>query len=412
MKESSIEFLKSFGKTGKAVKNLSRIENLLAKADDPQNGMKFIHIAGTNGKGSVLEMISEVLIDSGYKTGEFTSPFMIHYNDRIRINGKEIPDEKIDEYCNIIKKMNPSKDSSQFEISFLIALLWFKEEKCDLVVLEAGLGGLLDCTNIIKNPLLSIITSISYDHMAILGNTLEEIAAQKAGIIKDGCTVCISNRLPEEAKKVIKNTAKSKKSLVLEPDSSDFKTKSTGISSAAVLWNGNLIKSPMAGNSQIINIETVITSCKYLSKNLKISDENIKNGIAKARIPGRIQCLRNKKGIPLILDGGHNIEAVTNLANFFKSENPERPITAVIGMINTKDYKTVCEIYNKIFDEVICVDGFAPNSIESKEIAKQFSIPTKCENIEIAFNILEDKSSGTAVICGSFYLVSKFLNEA
>ena len=187
-----MEFVNSYSKSGEPVKDLSRAENLMKLVGNPEKRLKFIHIAGTNGKGSVVEYISNALIYSGYKTGQFTSPFVLHYTDRIRINSEEIGEEIFCEICEFIKGKIDSQPYSQFEITMAIALLWFARENCDIVVFEAGIGGLLDCTNVIPPPLVSVITSISLDHTDILGDTVEKIAVQKAGIIKENSAVVVA----------------------------------------------------------------------------------------------------------------------------------------------------------------------------------------------------------------------------
>ena len=182
-RHEALAFVEGFSRSGKPVKDLSRIAGLMHRLGDPQDSLQFIHIAGTNGKGSVAEYLTNILRRSGYRTGTFTSPYILCYEDRIRLNGENIPEAALCRACEQVKAAAGEEGFSQFEITFAMAMLYFAEAGAEVVVLEAGLGGLLDCTNIIKQPLCSVITSVSYDHMAILGNTIEEIAAQKAGIL-------------------------------------------------------------------------------------------------------------------------------------------------------------------------------------------------------------------------------------
>ena len=182
--EQAMQFLNSFTKSGEPVKNLDRISRLLNLLGNPQKKLKFIHIAGTNGKGSAAEYLTNILVKSGCKTGTLTSPYIRHYQDRIRINGQDIPEEALCELCERLQKTVTEKSFSQFEITMAIAFLYFVQKQADIVVLETGIGGLLDATNIIEKPLVSILTSVSKDHMEILGDTIEKIAYQKAGIIK------------------------------------------------------------------------------------------------------------------------------------------------------------------------------------------------------------------------------------
>ena len=190
----AMKYLNSFSKLGKPVDSLMRFERIMRALGDPQKGMSFVHVAGTNGKGSTVRMIAGSLTRAGYKTGEYTSPYIVVYNDRIRINGVNISD---DELAEIVTQIQPIIDGlctecSQFEITTAIAFIYFAAKKCDVVVLEAGLGGLLDCTNIIEKSTASVITSISLDHTAVLGNTIGKIARQKAGIIKQECPLVLA----------------------------------------------------------------------------------------------------------------------------------------------------------------------------------------------------------------------------
>ena len=190
--EQAMKFISSFTKSGEPVRNLDRIAGLLNQVGNPQKNLKFIHIAGTNGKGSVAEYLTNILIQSGYRTGTLTSPYIRHYQDRIRFNGQDIPEKILCELCEGLQATVTGTDYSQFEITMVIAFLYFVRKNTDVVVLETGIGGLLDATNIIEKPLVSVLTSVSKDHMEILGDTIEKIAAQKAGIIKPGCPAVIS----------------------------------------------------------------------------------------------------------------------------------------------------------------------------------------------------------------------------
>lgn len=209
--QECMKFVNSYSKSGKPVTDLSRAERLMKLVGNPEKRLDFIHVAGTNGKGSTVEYISNALIYSGYKVGQFTSPFVLHYTDRIRINGREIDEKSFCEICEFIKNRIDNQPYSQFEITMAIAMWWFEMEGCDIVVLEAGIGGLLDCTNVIESPLLCIITSISLDHTAILGDTVEKIAEQKTGIIKEKSITILSADNNKSISKIIRKTAEKKK---------------------------------------------------------------------------------------------------------------------------------------------------------------------------------------------------------
>ena len=223
----AMKYIDGFSKLGKPVTSLARFERIMDALGNPQNGMNFVHVAGTNGKGSTVRMIAETLTAAGYRTGEYTSPYIRVYNDRIRIDGVNIADEELAEIVTQIKPIidDLSTDCSQFEITTAIAFIYFRAKGCSIVVLETGLGGLLDCTNIIESPRVSVITSISLDHTAILGDTEEKIARHKAGIIKQGCPVVISPSQSREAYAVVYRTAAQFESKLVTPDMNRLRIK-------------------------------------------------------------------------------------------------------------------------------------------------------------------------------------------
>ncbi|MBR0141381.1 MAG: bifunctional tetrahydrofolate synthase/dihydrofolate synthase, partial [Ruminococcus sp.] len=273
-----MDFINSYSKSGGKITDLSRAKELMDSIGNPEKSLKFVHIAGTNGKGSTLEYISNALIFSGYKTGQFTSPFIIRYNDRIRINGIEIDDESLCEIADFVKSKVSDREYSQFEITMAIAFLWFQREKCDIVVLETGIGGLLDCTNIIPSPLLSVITSISLDHTALLGNTVEEIAVQKAGIIKENSAVIISPDNSDKVTDIILKTAKEKNAEFLQHE----KTSPYGDGGlyASFIYKNQRYQPKMVGIHQYYNALTSLSACCYLrKKGFDIPDENIKKSV-------------------------------------------------------------------------------------------------------------------------------------
>lgn len=412
-KENAKDYLLRFDKSGKAVTDLSRIKRLLHSLGDPHRGMRFIHIAGTNAKGSVLEIISSALIKSGYKTGQFTSPFIRRSNDRIRINGIEIPDQKLGFYCTKIAENGITKDCSQFEIFLAAAFLYFRDEKCDIAVIEAGIGGLLDATNVIENPLVSVITTISYDHTAILGKTISEIAYQKAGIIKENSCAVVMPGQTKEAYDVIKKAAESKNSIIISPDESEYSFEKNLPGGVVFRRKDELFSMSMAGRHQMRNAETAICTLEYLKnkKGFSISKEAVHSAVENTRVEGRIQLLQ-REPINIYIDGGHNIEGAAALCSFLENSGAARPLTGVVGMMASKDYKQVCRLFDSIFDEIICADDFAPGCCTSEQLMQCFTKNKSSMTSENALKKLKMKKSGTGVICGSLYLVSYILNAA
>lgn len=411
-----MEYINSYSKSGGRITDLSRAEELMERIGNPERRLKFVHIAGTNGKGSVVEYISNALILSGYKTGQFTSPFVLHYQDRIRINGQEIDEMSLCEICSFVKERTADRPYSQFEITMAIAMLWFEREKCDIVVLEAGIGGLLDCTNVIPSPVLSVITSISLDHTAILGDTVEKIAEQKAGIIKTSSAVVLSHdiNIKKSVVRIIKNKAKQKNAEFIMVSQLDFRLLPMDSDGQPFIYRRKNYRTAMLGYAQPINAVTAIESCLYLQKNgFEISDENIKKSVETTRINARMQYIAETP--PIIVDGGHNVSGIQNLASVI--EGSSKPVYAVMGMIDSKDYEYGAIIVSRYADKVFTVDEFAPNAVNAVKLAEIASERTEseaCRSLSAAVENaidLADKNNGIVVICGSLYLASEFLNK-
>lgn len=409
---NTMEYINSFSKSGERVTNLSRISGLLNDLGNPQKNLKFVHIAGTNGKGSTLELCSQAVINSGYMVGQFTSPYIKSYEDRIRINGVNIPMQTLDRLCNTVKRVVKSKEYSQFEITFAIALLYYLESNCDIVFLETGIGGLLDATNIIKNPLVAVITSISYDHIGILGNSMQEIATHKAGIIKQNCPTIISVDNDKEALDLIVSIADKKKSKLIMINPEYISVLGYGLNGSFFKYKSVEYNLKMLGKHQIYNACTAIETLNLLKKHdFNISDEAIKMAFENVQVGARLEVF--DKNPLVILDGGHNIGGVLALTDMLKSLK-KHPIIAVIGMITTKNYVEVAELFSKIIDIVICVDGFTDSNLGSKKLAEHFPKHEKYSmDYHEGFIFAKDlaiKRDGIVLVCGSLYLSSAIIN--
>ncbi|MGN0621120.1 MAG: bifunctional folylpolyglutamate synthase/dihydrofolate synthase [Porcipelethomonas sp.] len=404
--EEAMSFINSFSRTGKKVTDLSRIKNLLDKIGNPQDSLEFVHIAGTNGKGSVLEYCSEALIKSGYKTGQFTSPFMECYCDRIRINGVNIPEQEIADICETFKD-HADAPFSQFEISLAIAFLYFKKEKCDVVCLETGVGGRLDATNIIKSPLVSVITSVSLDHTQILGDTVEKIAYQKAGIIKKGCPCVLSAYNEPSVEKLAGETAVENDSRLIIPQSEKIKVVSEELCGTEFIYKDKVYRLKMPGFHQVINAVTAIETLNILrEKGFDIPDECVNNALKEAFVVSRTEVLNLDPEV--IIDGGHNAAGIDSLINVLKLRKKKR-IAGVVGMVKGKDCEYAAERLSEVFERVFCVDGFTENAVESSELAKLFSCCAKAsdfaEGMKEAMEYAK-KESALLVVCGSLYLAA------
>lgn len=409
-----MEYIDSYTKSGGKITDLSRAQGLMDRIGNPEKRLKFVHIAGTNGKGSTLEYIAGALQKAGYKTGKFTSPFILHYNDRIRINDDEIDDESLCQLVETVKEKAENKEYSQFEITMAIAMLWYEREKCDVVVLETGIGGLLDSTNVIPPPLLSVITSISLDHTAILGETAEEIAVHKAGIIKGGSAVVVAEDNPDSVVEIMRKTAEERGAEFVEK--ADYIPAADGGLFSPLIYNGVTVKPAMAGVHQYYNAGTALTACLYLrKKGFDIPDDAIIGSIRTSQVKARTQYIDGEP--PVIVDGGHNPSGVGMLSlmlMYLTSRN--RKIYAVMGMVASKDHvscvRTIAEHCEKLF----AVDGFAPNSVPKEDIAETADFLTETETgtleecVEKA-KVLAVENNGIVVVCGSLYLASEYLNK-
>ena len=411
-----MEFINAFTHSGKPVKDLSRIKRLLDSLGRPQDGLKFVHIAGTNGKGSVAEMFDRIFIAAGLKTGCFTSPFIVRYNDRIRLDGKDIPDGELAELAQKVRAAvgkTPDKDDfSQFEITQAIAFLYFAKHKCDIVVLETGLGGLLDCTNIITTPLLTVITTIDLDHTAILGDTVAKIAAQKAGIIKRGIPCVLSAENPRDAVRVVGQRAREQESCLVIPKIEDMKIKSSDCFGSEFEYKGRHYSLSMGGRHQIINALSVIEGCELLKDRLHIKEEAIAEGISKAVLPARVEIL-NKAPLT-ILDGAHNPDGLGALARVL--QGCSKPCRAVIGMCRDKNIDGAVAKLIPYVEEFFTVDGFSERAIDRHELAEKITaLGGKAQVCRGAVNeeaaaLQKAHPDGITLICGSLYLAAIIKN--
>lgn len=409
----AMNYINSFSKLGKPVTSLDRFRRLMDALGNPQDRLKFVHVAGTNGKGSTVRMIASSLARAGYVTGEFTSPYITVYNDRIRINGRNISDEEL---CSIVSEIKPiisglDNDCSQFEISTAIAFIYYAAMKCDIVVLEAGLGGLLDCTNIIKEPEVSVITSVSLDHTKILGDTIEKIARQKAGIIKEGCPIVLAYNKAPEVETVVHGTAAAKACSFYTPDYSKLKIEKCDYTGNSFKYKGDKYVTSMIGRHQIDNALTAIEVCGILRRNgfPALTYSMVFDGIRDSVVPSRCQILHADKPFVLI-DGAHNPDGMRALADFVRTI-PKEPKIMVCGMMEDKDWQTALGFMTRYIDYGICVDGFAPKTVFAPKLAELFreaQVMSLKDAVPRAMALAGEK--GMVVIAGSLYLASAFRN--
>lgn len=397
---------------------LDRILTLLDRMGNPQVKLKYIHVAGTNGKGSVCAMLSSVLVASGYKTGLFISPYITDFRERIQINNEMISKETlakaVEETFPMIEKLQ-SEGIIITEFEYVNALEFYihANENCDVVVLETGMGGLLDCTNVIKPPLCSVITTIGLDHTAILGDTIEKIATQKCGIIKSD-SLAVTSTQEEKAMNVIEQTAEKLNVPLIKSESIKINVLSETLEGSEFEYNGRKIHINLAGKHQLENAKTALAAIESVRQSglLRITDEDVSIGFSKAVNPARFELLC--KNPVVILDGAHNpngIEALKNAVNNFLYGEK---ITCVMGMLSDKDIDSSIKLLEGVFESVYTVPVDNPRAISSEKLAAKckgyFKNVTSFDNAEKAFDIAFDevkKNGGAVLICGSLYLAGE-----
>ena len=405
----AMNYLNSFSKLGKPVNNLLRFARIMRALGNPQEKLRFVHVAGTNGKGSTVRMVAGSLTKAGYRTGEFTSPYIYVYNDRIRIDGVNISDMELAEIVTQIKPIidGMCTECSQFEITTAIAFIYFAAKKCDVVVLEAGMGGLLDCTNIIEKSCASVITSISLDHTAILGDTIDKIARQKAGIIKEDCPVVLAPSQKREVHALIYRTAMQFNSLFVSPNTDRLKIEKCDYTGNKFTYKGFTYLTSMVGRHQIDNALTAIETLGVLKKNDfdKLSYVHIYEGIKSAQVPSRCQIIREDKPF-IMIDGAHNPDGMRALADFIRTV-PKEPKVLVCGMMEDKDWQTAIGYISRYIDKAVCLDGFAPKTVFAPRLAEMFR-DGEVSNLHNAISraVTIAGTEGMVVVAGSLYLAS------
>ena len=374
--EESRKYIQDASSRG-SVLGLDNIVNLMNKLGNVQDSLKVVHIAGTNGKGSTSAYITQILIEAGYTVGRYTSPAVFDYMEMFTINNINISEDEYAVNMTIIKKSIDEMEAEHmtlptpFEIETALAYLYFYRNKCDIAIIETGMGGRLDATNIVKSPLVSVLTSISKDHSRFLGETLEEIAFNKAGIIKNNCPV-VSAIQCDEVTKVIKEEAiKNNSKLIVcnELQNVRFNNDKTygryvGIS------NEFNVETSMLGTFQIHNIPTAIETILVLkSEGFLIFKENIENGIKNASISGRCERINDTPAI--YIDGGHNPGAALNLKNTLEMYFTNRKLVYIIGVLADKDYDTVLSVTGGFANHIITVTPpDNARSLDGRELLK------------------------------------------
>ncbi len=410
--QQSLNYIHSLNRFG-INPGLERIEALCAAVGNPQDKLKFVHIAGTNGKGSTSTMVAGALKSSGKKTGLFTSPFVTDFRERICIDG-EMVDKEL--FAQVVTELEPivsaladkNMQPTEFEVITAAAFLIFERSGCEVCVLEVGLGGRLDSTNVISTPLVSVIASISLDHTAILGDTVELIAAEKCGIIKEGGkTVCYPVQ-PESVENIIRETCIEKNNTFVKPDTEMINGIVNGIDGVSFTYRGADYKLSMSGEYQVYNAVTAVETCLLLG----LDAVSIKRGIESARVAARMEVI---SASPLVLlDGGHNDDGGKAVATSISTLLPGKRIAAVIGMMADKNVDAYLSCVAPLCSKITaCSVADNPRSMSARELCRLASAycdncsAVECASDAVNLALSEIDDYDCLLVCGSLYLAGE-----
>ena len=409
--EQALNFIHSLDKFGSRP-GLDRVRKLFNKVPNVLN-QRFIHIAGTNGKGSVSTMLSSILEQAGHRVGLFISPYIVDFRERIQINNRMISEDELAEAVTYFKPILDKLNSqgiviTEFEFITVLSFWIFKQNRCDVVVCEVGMGGLLDSTNLIPYPLCSVITRIDLDHTAILGDTIEEIAVQKAGIIKTySTTVTAAQR--REAYAVIEQKAREEHNTFYRGEDVRLTITANSKDGTRFIYRDTDMTLPLIGMHQIDNLRCALATVEVLINEhyFDITPEHIRDGLLNMHHPARFEKLRDD---PVgILDGAHNPNGLSSFADAVRSFYPYGEKTLIIGMLADKD-STSLYLLKGLFDRIIATDIDNPRALPAEELAERLIGTAPCIEVINSPQKAYDKAltyGGDIFICGSLYLASE-----
>lgn len=415
-KDYYLDWIYQRGNSAGKRRDLSAIKALLNELDNPQDKIKVIHIAGTNGKGSTANFIANTLSQK-LKCGLFTSPYMVEINEEVKINGNPISDEEFFSYIEMLKPICEKLDkvnlkNTYFEVMTALMFKYFYDKRVDVCVVETGLGGTLDSTNVVKKPLASLITTISMDHTNILGNTIEEIAQNKAGIIKENVPVFIYPQ-NESALNVILKKAKEKNSKVYDFKFGEIKIKNQSADFNEFDFRGyKNIKTSLIGKVQIYNACNALNLLDYFKEEFDLDEDIIRKGIYESTNIGRLQII--SKSPRVLIDGSHNKESIDALLSSLKLFKYDKLIVG-FSILKDKDYDHIIEKISSIADEIVITSVDNPRAFELENLEKivkeKFSNVKKIKDRKEAYEYTKSKAGENDLVlwCGSLYLVGEIL---
>ena len=409
--QQAIEYIHSVFWKG-SIPGLSRTQTLLEKMGNPEKKLKFVHIAGTNGKGSTAAMTASILQKAGYRTGLYTSPYIYRFNERMQVNGEQISDEELSVITEFVKPLADSMEESptEFELVSCIAFEYFLRQKCDIVVLEVGMGGALDSTNVIEVPEVAVITNIGLDHTEVLGDTVEKIAETKAGIFKEKGHAVIYRGTPS-VEAVFERICSQKQMTLHKADFDSLVLKSHDLFGQVFdCGSRKNLELPLLGDHQLHNASVVLSIADALiEQGWKITDEHIREGIRDVSWPGRFDIVSRD---PLfIIDGGHNPQCSEALVKNIRDYLQDKKVIALTGVLADKDYGEMYRPVMPLIDQFVCVTPPNPRKLEAAELAEHLhragAKATACETIldGVKTAIALAGENGVVLCFGSLYSI-------
>lgn len=418
--QQAVEALHALPRLGDGAPGLECMKNLLDHLGNPEKELQCIQIAGTNGKGSLAAMTASILTKAGYKTGLTISPYVVDFRERFQIDGEMIPPRTL---ASLAQKVLEAIDSIrqeggdlpvQFEAVTAVAFLWFAREKCDLVVLETGLGGRFDATNVVPHTLVSAITRIGYDHTEILGDTLDKIAAEKAGIIKEGCAVICYPDQPEEAMGPILTAAAQAHTTIVTPELEDIRQLPGKSLENRIDYGGYQAALRFPGEHQAKHAAMAVEIALALWREYgyEISDDAIEQGLAEASMPARIEVMRRHP--LLLLDGCHNPDGVRALAETLTKAKYDENLVGVLGMLADKNHNKMLELLAPCFAKAYTVTPDCPRAMSGEALQREARFHMDAEAapdvptaLRKAVRYAEENNLAGVVVCGSLYLAAE-----
>ena len=423
--EEAMNFIQNTNKFG-SVLGLDNIRELLERLGNPQDQLRVVHIAGTNGKGSTLAFLAGIFRESGYRAGRYVSPASFSYEERFRINEENISKKDLCFYMEKIKNVAEEmvKDGlshpTMFEIETALSFLYFLDKKVDVVLLETGMGGRLDATNVVKKPIATVIASIGMDHMQFLGDTLEKIASEKAGIIKEGCPV-ISYDNTKEVNEVIKNKAKQMHAKVTFVNSAGIRVLQESLNGESFSYRSSdgrwyeKIEIPLLGRHQINNAALALETLNVIKNYYCISDFQTEDGMRKTIWRGRIEILEREPMV--ICDGAHNPDGAKSLLSFLQNNFTNQRLIYIMGVLSDKDYEQMVQILAPAADKIYTVAPDNPRAFSSRELCN--CISKYHQNVEERQRLAECLSEvrqkaekdDVIIICGTLSFQNELINQ-